>query len=119
MPKIAIDAKKIQDAVERLVTNAVNYGGVKNKIIVEISRKGEQIVFSVRDFGVGIPAEEQPNIFEKFYRGSKAYTIVPDASGLGLFIVRTVIEAHGGKIWFESQEGKGSIFYFSLPIIAV
>lgn len=116
LPKIPVDVKKIQDAVERLVKNAVNYGGVKSKIIAEISRKGEQIVFSVRDFGVGIPAEEQPNIFEKFYRGSKAYTLVPDASGLGLFIVKTVVEAHGGKVWFESQEGKGSVFYFSLPL---
>lgn len=115
-PKISVDAKKIQDVVERLVTNAINYGGVKNKIIVNLSRKGEYLVFSARDFGVGIPAEEQPNIFEKFYRGAKAYTLVPDASGLGLFIVRTVVEAHGGKVWFESEEGKGSIFYFSLPI---
>lgn len=117
LPKISVDAKKIQDSVERLVTNAVNYGGVKNKIIVNLSRKGDYLVFSARDFGVGIPAEEQPNIFEKFYRGSKAYAIVPDASGLGLFIVRSVVEAHGGKVWFESEEGKGSVFYFSLPVI--
>lgn len=117
LPKISVDGKKIQDAVDRLITNAVNYGGVKNKIIVNVSRKGEQFVFSARDFGVGIPAEEQPNIFEKFYRGSKAYTLIPDASGLGLFIVRTIVEAHNGKVWFESEEGKGSVFYFSLPMI--
>ena len=70
---------------------------------------------SVQDNGVGIASGEQERIFTKFYRGSKAIQIKTEGSGLGLFIVKNIVEAHGGTIWFESEENKGSTFSFTIP----
>jgi len=65
---------------------------------------------------VGIPKEQQKKIFTKFFRGDNAIRMQPEGSGMGLFLTKNIIERHGGKIWFESEEGKGSTFHFTLPI---
>ena len=83
---------------------------------MRIEEKDGKVIFAISDNGMGIPVNEQGNIFNKFYRATNACLLFPDDSGLGLFIAKTEIEAHGGEIWFDSQEGAGSNFYFELPI---
>jgi two-component system phosphate regulon sensor histidine kinase PhoR len=75
---------------------------------------GGSVVFAVRDTGAGIPADDLPRIFERFYRVDKSRT--GSGTGLGLSIARHIVEAHGGRIWAESREGEGSVFYFSIPV---
>jgi len=72
-----------------------------------------EVQFVVRDTGIGIPAEDVPRIFERFYRVDKSRT--GSGTGLGLSIAKHIVEAHGGKIWAESVEGRGSTFYFTIP----
>jgi signal transduction histidine kinase len=70
----------------------------------------------LRDSGIGIAKEDQSRIFSKFFRGAQAVRLETEGSGLGLFIVKNIIEAHGGKIWFDSEQGKGTTFYFTIPV---
>jgi len=116
MPKIEIDPDKIKFVIQNLVDNAIKYtlpGGI---IKIILSVKGEDIEFSIQDTGIGVPKAQQQSIFKKFFRASNAVKIVPDGNGTGLSVAKKIVEDHKGKIWFESQEGKGTIFYFTLPI---
>ncbi|PJB16018.1 hypothetical protein CO116_02800, partial [Candidatus Falkowbacteria bacterium CG_4_9_14_3_um_filter_38_19] len=74
------------------------------------------IEFSIKDTGVGILKNQQSRVFSKFFRGANAIRMETEGSGLGLYIAKNIIEAHGGKIWFESEEGKGTTFHFTLPM---
>ena len=76
--------------------------------------EGRSVIFSVRDTGIGIPADDLPRIFERFYKTDRARS--GGGTGLGLSIARHIVEAHGGRIWAESQEGRGSAFFFSIPV---
>jgi signal transduction histidine kinase len=82
---------------------------------VAARRLGEWVEISVTDTGEGIPAEELPNIFERFYRVDKSRSRATGGHGLGLTIAKRLVEAHGGRIWVESEPGKGSTFCFTLP----
>jgi signal transduction histidine kinase len=83
-----------------------------------ISLKGgiKEIELSVKDTGVGIPKGQQERVFSKFFRGANVIRMEAEGSGLGLFITKNIIEAHGGRIWFNSEENKGATFYFVLPL---
>jgi len=116
IPPVTGDKIKIRRVIQNVFSNAVKYTQKHGRIDMALKRHEKNVVFSVKDSGVGIPADQQEHIFEKFFRGSNAARIQTDGTGLGLYIARSLIEAHGGKIWFESQEGQGSTFYFSLPI---
>ena len=111
-----IDKEKISLAVQNLIENAIHYTPPGGKVEVFLEKKDKKLVFKVKDTGIGIPEEEQKRIFEKFFRGSNALKIETSGSGLGLFITKNIVEAHKGKIWFESKVGKGTTFYFSLPL---
>ena len=74
------------------------------------------IKFSIKDTGVGIPKDQQERVFTKFFRGANVMRMDTEGTGLGLFITKNIIEAHGGKIWFESEENKGTTFFFTLPV---
>lgn len=115
-PKIKADQEKIQMAINNIFENAVKYTLEKGKIIVSLKYDKKEIKVCVRDSGVGIPFNQQYRVFSKFFRGVNAITIDTEGTGLGLFIARNIIEAHNGRIWFKSQQGKGSDFYFTLPI---
>lgn len=110
------DRERISQVLSNLLSNAIKYCPDCKKIIVKLEKKGEIAICSVQDFGNGIVKAQQDKIFERFYRvtGNNLHTY--PGLGLGLFIAKEIIERHSGKIWFESEEGVGSTFYFSLPI---
>jgi signal transduction histidine kinase len=116
IPKIMVDSEKILLVLENLLGNAINYTPEGGIVQISLKKTSDELVFSVSDSGIGIPENQQGNVFQKFFRASNAIKVEPDGSGLGLFISKNIIEAHGGKIGFKSQENQGSTFYFSLPL---
>lgn len=116
LPSVLVDTERIKLAIDNLLENAVKYTLTGGKIIISLKKKEKEVEFSIKDTGIGIPQAEQPRVFTKFFRGSNALKIETEGSGLGLFITKNIIEAHGGKIWFESKENEGSTFYFTLPV---
>ncbi len=116
LPDIYGDSKKIGSVVQNFVENALKYTPKKGEVIVRTTVEDSVVTVSVQDTGIGVPKAEFDKLFTKFYRGENAIKTVTEGSGLGLFISQKIIRRHGGKIWFESDEGKGSTFYFSVPI---
>lgn len=116
LPKARIDYSKMRLALQNIIDNAVKYtpsGG-----LVEIFAKSdeEKLEISVKDSGVGIPQSQIEKVFYKFFRGNNAIKMETDGSGLGLFIVKNIIESHKGKIRFETRENQGTTFYITLPL---
>jgi len=115
VPRILVDVEKIQLAIQNLLENALHYTPSGGRVTVEVSHDTKEVQVSFTDTGIGIPQKQQPRVFEKFFRAANARKVDTEGSGLGLYLVHNIVQAHGGKIWFESQEGKGSMFAFSLP----
>lgn len=113
---VNIDTEKIRTVFEKLADNAVTYTKENGEIIVSIKKTGDNLLFKISDNGVGIPEAEKQFIFTRFFRASNSIIMKPDSSGLGLYISKHIIEAHGGKIAFESKEGIGTTFWFEIPI---
>lgn len=118
IPKVKVDSEKISLVIQNLIDNALHYTKPEGKVKVSLSysEKEKQILFSVKDSGIGIPKEQQKRVFSRFFRAANAIRAETEGTGLGLFIAKNIVEAHGGKIWFESVEGKGTTFFFTLPI---
>jgi PAS domain S-box-containing protein len=116
LSKVRVDIEKITLSIQNLVENAIRYNKPGGEIKITLEEKGKEIKFSIEDTGIGIPKDQQNRVFTKFFRAPNAMRIDTEGSGLGLYITKNIIEAHGGKIWFESEEGKGTTFYFTLPI---
>ncbi len=115
--KTNADAEKIYLVIQNLMDNAIHYTKEgKVDVKVGLTKDKKSILVSVSDTGIGIAKDQESRIFTKFFRGANAVKTETEGSGLGLFIVKNIINAHEGKTWFESQEGKGSTFYFTLPI---
>ena len=114
LPLVLADRSYIERVMVNLIVNALKFSKESGVVFVDAKRDEDSIVISVRDRGIGIPSGEVQYIFEKYRRGS--FGKRGDGSGLGLFIVKSIVEAHGGKIWVESVVGEGSTFYFTLPI---
>ena len=108
------DEFRIAQVMTNLLTNAIKYSPETFLVQIKIIRKGQYVVTSVADQGVGIPAKKQKFVFDRFYQVEK--NAAQKSSGLGLYISSEIIKLHKGKIWLESKKGKGSTFYFSLPV---
>lgn len=111
--KVRGDAARLEQALVNLIHNAVKFTPPGGSVTLSAKEEGESVVFAVRDTGIGIPSDDLPRIFERFYRVDKSRA--GSGTGLGLSIARHIVEAHGGKIWAESREGEGSMFCFSIP----
>jgi two-component system, OmpR family, phosphate regulon sensor histidine kinase PhoR len=114
LPKIKIDSQRLEQVLVNLIHNAVKFTRPGGEVILGAEAASGEIRFAVRDSGIGIPADDVTRIFERFYRVDKSRT--GGGTGLGLSIAKHIVEAHGGRIWAESVEGRGSTFYFSIPI---
>lgn len=117
LPKLYVDAEKLSQVMINMIDNALYYSREKSTIAVNLQRDGENIVFTVKDSGIGVPKSEQSCLFQKFFRASNARKRRPDGTGVGLFLARKIILLHGGSMIFESVEGRGSTFGFCLPIL--
>ena len=115
-PEILLDSVKIKLAIQNLIDNAIKYSQENSKIEISLISNENNIEFKIKDFGMGIPSNQQDKIFTKFFRGDNATKLREIGSGLGLFLCKNIIDAHGGKIWFESKENLETSFYFTLPI---
>lgn len=112
--EIYADKHKLDQVMVNLVNNAVKYAENSTRIVINISKLGDMVKVLVQDFGRGIPADKIPHLFERYYRVD-ANGLQYSGLGLGLYISADIIERHGGKIGAESQEGKGSVFWFTIP----
>lgn len=116
LPKILADSSMLKLVIENLIDNAIRYTEGGGKVEVRFEKKEKEILFSVKDNGVGIPEKEQKYIFQKFFRAENILKKRTKGSGLGLYVCKSIILKSGGKIWFESKAGQGATFYFTLPI---
>jgi PAS domain S-box-containing protein len=114
--EIVIDPELIRVVVHNLITNAIKYTRPEGTVTVSLVRQSQELEISVADTGMGIPADVQSKVFTKLFRAENAQAIEPHGTGLGLYIAKAVVEQSGGKIWFESTEGQGTTFHFSLPL---
>jgi two-component system OmpR family sensor kinase/two-component system sensor histidine kinase BaeS len=112
------DEGRLRQVLMNLLTNALRYTPAGGRITIEAQPLGDQVQVSVRDTGVGIALEDLPYVFDRFYRAEKSRARADGRSGLGLAIARHLVEAHGGRIGVESQPGRGSHFFFTLPIVS-
>jgi signal transduction histidine kinase len=116
LPFISADPEKIRAVLQNLIENAMRYSLDGGSITLSASRREKFIHVSVADTGIGIPEKQQASIFNKFFRADNAVKQQTDGSGLGLFIAKSIIEKHGGTMDFESAEGKGTTFTFTIPM---
>ena len=115
LPLVNGSPKLFKSLWENLLGNAIKYTLPDGEVTASLRLKDGQLVGEVRDTGIGIPAEEQGRLFQEFFRAKNAKALSLRGTGLGLVIVKRIVDGAGGSIWFESQEGKGSTFTFSLP----
>lgn len=117
IPLLKIDETKLQQVVMNYIDNALYYSRPENPVVkIKLNKTDEAVELRVVDGGIGVPKVEQQQLFEKFFRANNARKQRPDGTGVGIYLAKKVINAHGGEIIFESEEGKGSTFGFSLPI---
>lgn len=127
------DPLRLYEVLLNLVSNGVKYTPRGGTVTVSLrrtkelapstvaapagaARSGDYVLVSVADTGIGIPKEEQSQVFQQFFRGRKALATAQGGTGLGLYLVRTIVEQHQGVVWFTSREGYGSTFFFTLPV---
>jgi signal transduction histidine kinase len=116
IPLVAVDRTALSQAITNLIDNAIKYSGDSRKIVAGADVEEQTLAITVRDFGVGIKKEDIDRVFERFYRGGDELTRTVKGSGLGLTLVKEIVEAHRGKVQVKSEPGKGSVFSIRLPL---
>lgn len=116
MPILSLDEGKIRQVIMNFADNAIYYSKEKSTIKVSLKLDKQDVWFSVKDNGIGVPESEQANLFSKFFRAANARRQRPDGTGVGLYLAKRVIQDHHGDVFVESKEGKGSTFGFQLPL---
>lgn len=116
LPALRANSVRLRQILDNVVGNAIKYSPAKGEILISLHSEENQVILQVTDHGPGIPASDQPHIFDKFYRGTNIGSEI-EGSGLGLAIVKNIVENHQGRIWVESTVGKGSSFFIVLPVI--
>ena len=118
---VILDPVTLRQVILNLFANAIRYtnsnGTIEGRWL--INKEKNEVVYSVRDNGIGIPKMAQSQMFTKFFRADNAIAKSPDGTGLGLAFVKDIVTSWGGKVWYETEEGKGTIFYFSIPTYKV
>jgi signal transduction histidine kinase len=115
IPKVWVDETKIRQVLMNFMDNALYYT-TQGTVTVNLSADKKNVIFEVHDTGIGVPKNQQKNLFTKFYRADNARHVRPDGTGLGIYLAKRVMDDHGGELIFNSVEGKGSTFGFRLPI---
>ncbi len=115
---IHVDAARIAQVMDNLLSNAIKYNRQGGTVVIGATKETEAIRVMVQDTGMGIAVEDQPHVFDRFFRAPEGVRLKIEGSGLGLAITRGIIQRHGGQIWVESQPDVGSTFYFTLPLAA-
>jgi two-component system, OmpR family, phosphate regulon sensor histidine kinase PhoR len=118
LPMVRGDASLLRDVLQNLMDNAIQYTPEGGRIHVNATVGPRDVVVCVSDTGIGIPLIDQERIFERFYRVDAARSREAGGTGLGLSIAKHIVEAHGGRLWVESEVGRGSKFSFSVPLAA-
>jgi len=113
---VAGDRRRLTEVLQNLLDNAIQYTPAGGQIMVSASPKNDEVIFTVSDTGIGIPQVDQPRIFERFYRVDVARSREVGGTGLGLSIAKHLVETHGGRIWVDSEVGRGTEFHFSVPM---
>ncbi len=116
LPDIAADRRRLAEVLQNLLDNAIQYTPAGGQIMVSAAADGHEVTFTVSDTGIGIPQADQSRIFERFYRVDVARSREVGGTGLGLSIAKHLVEAHGGRIWVDSEIGQGSQFHFTVPV---
>ncbi len=116
LPQAYVDPETMRAVLQNLLENAIKYTIDGGKVEIDVKQDGEYLLVSIADSGIGIPEDQKGEVFSKFFRARNAIKKETDGSGLGLYIAKTVVEKNGGKIWFETEEGKGTTFYFTVPL---
>ena len=114
-PLVHGDPRRLEQVLANLVSNAIKYSPHGGTIRISGRATPREVIVTVTDEGIGIPPEEQERIFERFYRASAARARQTPGTGLGLYLARAIVEAHGGRIWVESAPGRGAAFSFAIP----
>ncbi|MBU1289728.1 PAS domain-containing sensor histidine kinase [Patescibacteria group bacterium] len=114
--EVKADRKKMELVFQNLLDNAIRFTDPGGKVTISIGYDKISAKVMIKDTGVGIPKEQQSRIFTKFFRANNVVKMETEGTGLGLFICKNIINAHNGKIWFESKENEGTAFYFTIPL---
>ncbi|MFH1412610.1 MAG: ATP-binding protein [bacterium] len=119
MPKIKVDPQLMRIVLQNIISNAIKYSKEEGKIIISMTKDKKHAIIAIQDHGYGIPKEQQPKIFSKLFRADNVKTRKVEGTGLGLYVAKAVIHAFGGKIWFKSEENKGTTFFISIHLKGV
>jgi signal transduction histidine kinase len=116
IPNVCIDTDMFRQTMTNLMSNAIKYTPPGGRIAVDLRVEKGMLIWKVQDNGIGIPKASQPHLFEKFFRADNVFKLETEGTGLGLCLAKLVVEQAGGKMLFESEEGKGSTFGFEIPV---